>query len=116
MKSILEKHLRNCFQNIKLKGYLKFILKNLKLFYRKDLFITSKLSPKNQGIKNCRQSVLDSLEKLQIEYLDLLLIHWPGTSKLRKNDPKNACLRAESWKELEKLQSINFQRNFYLKI
>ncbi|KAF7636293.1 Aldo_ket_red domain-containing protein [Meloidogyne graminicola] len=83
---------------------LKELLPKYKI-KRKDLFITSKLSPKNQGIKNCRQSVLDSLEKLQIEYLDLLLIHWPGTSKLRKNDPKNACLRAESWKELEKLQS-----------
>uniref|UniRef100_A0A914NRI0 NADP-dependent oxidoreductase domain-containing protein n=1 Tax=Meloidogyne incognita TaxID=6306 RepID=A0A914NRI0_MELIC len=71
---------------------------------REDLFITTKLSPSNQGIKNCRQSVLDSLEKLQIEYLDLLLIHWPGTSKLRKNDPKNSYLRAESWKEMEKLQ------------
>nr|CAD2147585.1 unnamed protein product [Meloidogyne enterolobii] len=71
---------------------------------REDIFITTKLAPSNQGIKNCRQSVLDSLEKLQIEYLDLLLIHWPGTSKLRKNDPKNSYLRAESWKEMEKLQ------------
>jgi diketogulonate reductase-like aldo/keto reductase len=51
--------------------------------------------------------VLDSLAKLQTDYLDLLLIHWPGASKLKQNDQKNVQLRTESWQELEKLHGKN---------
>ena len=34
---------------------------------------------------------------------DLLLIHWPGASKLPLDSPKHAELRGETWRALEDL-------------
>jgi len=69
---------------------------------REDIFITSKLAPANQG-PNCEKSIIASLEKLQTDYLDLLLIHWPGTSRFEAGDVRNKDSRRESWKILEKM-------------
>lgn len=44
---------------------------------RQDLFITTKVSEPNQGFKQTITSVKDSLHKLQLDYVNLLLIHWP---------------------------------------
>ncbi|CAH1785105.1 unnamed protein product [Owenia fusiformis] len=70
---------------------------------RKDLFITSKLPPKDQGYDNCRTSCMTSLENLQMEYLDLYLIHWPGTQKMKHDDVRNVQNRKESWMQMETL-------------
>ncbi|KHJ81921.1 oxidoreductase, aldo/keto reductase family protein, partial [Oesophagostomum dentatum] len=47
---------------------------------REDIFITSKVSPANQGTELARKSIKSSLANLQTDYIDLMLIHWPGTS------------------------------------
>ncbi|KAF9938622.1 hypothetical protein BGZ67_010642 [Mortierella alpina] len=70
---------------------------------RADIFLTSKLAPKDQGYDACYKAVLDSLENLQMDYIDLYLIHWPGTAKLKLPDPQNATNRMESWHALEDL-------------
>ncbi|KAG1671632.1 hypothetical protein FOA52_006863 [Chlamydomonas sp. UWO 241] len=44
---------------------------------RDELFITSKLW--NTDHNNVEAAVKESLEKLQLDYLDLYLIHWPGS-------------------------------------
>ncbi|KAF9993083.1 hypothetical protein BGZ65_011448, partial [Modicella reniformis] len=48
-------------------------------------------------------AVQDSLRNLQVDYIDLYLIHWPGTAKLKLSDPQNTINRAESWRALEDL-------------
>ncbi|KAG0231248.1 hypothetical protein BGW42_000350 [Actinomortierella wolfii] len=68
---------------------------------REDIFITSKLAPKDQGYDFCYQAVLNSMEALQVDYIDCYLIHWPGTQKLKPSDPQNAINRTESWRALE---------------
>ena len=44
---------------------------------RKKLFITTKVAEPNQGFKRTILSVKDSLHKLKLDYVNLLLIHWP---------------------------------------
>ena len=60
-----EKNIGDVFNEIFSSGYIK----------RKDLWITSKVwnDKHNDVIMSCRQS----LRNLQIDYLDLYLVHWP---------------------------------------
>lgn len=44
---------------------------------REELFITTKVWIDNYGYDKCRKSVLESMKKLQVEYLDLVLLHQP---------------------------------------
>lgn len=57
---------------------------------RADIFLTTKVWSSDLG-KRTRQAFETSLRKLQTDYIDLYLIHWPATHYL------------ESWLTLEKL-------------
>ncbi|MBR5509443.1 MAG: aldo/keto reductase [Lachnospiraceae bacterium] len=56
---------------------------------REEIFLTSKVWKTDLGYEKTRESFYASLERLQTDYLDLFLIHWP------KPDPE-----CENWKEL----------------
>ncbi len=47
---------------------------------RSELFITTKIAPCDQGEEAAYTAALTSLAKLGTHYVDLLLIHWPGTA------------------------------------
>lgn len=44
---------------------------------REELFITTKVWIDNYGYEKCKESVLESLKKLKIDYIDLVLLHQP---------------------------------------
>ena len=58
---------------------------------RKEIFLTSKVWKTDLGYENTKKSFQESLERLQTDYLDLFLLHWP------KPDPEFA-----DWKELDR--------------
>ena len=45
---------------------------------RDDVFLTTKVSPRNAGHDDLIASVEASLDRLDTEYVDLLLLHWPN--------------------------------------
>uniref|UniRef100_UPI0037E7C1BC aldo-keto reductase MSMEG_2408/MSMEI_2347-like n=1 Tax=Semicossyphus pulcher TaxID=241346 RepID=UPI0037E7C1BC len=71
---------------------------------REDVFIISKLDPKDQG-EGAMEGALQSLSQLDLGYIDLYLIHWPGTQGLEPADQRNPVNRAQSWVTLEELHA-----------
>ena len=45
---------------------------------REEIFLTSKLAPKDQGREKAKLAFKQTLRNLETDYLDLYLIHWPG--------------------------------------
>jgi methylglyoxal/glyoxal reductase len=64
------------------------------LIPREELFITSKVWNSEQGFESTLKAYERSLERLQTNYLDLYLVHWP----MREH-------RKDTWLALEKLYS-----------
>ena len=73
---------------------------------REEFFITSKVWLDNYGYEKARQSVLDSLEKMGLDYLDLMLLHQPFS------DYYGAYRTLEDLYREGKLQAIGVS-NFY---
>lgn len=67
---------------------------------REELFITSKLWNDNKGYEETLAAFHQTLEDLQLDYLDLYLIHWP-IAKASKENWKEA--NKESWRAFEEL-------------
>jgi methylglyoxal/glyoxal reductase len=66
---------------------------------REELFITTKMWYTDHGFESSINAFETSLKKLNLEYVDLYLIHWPGTSE----NLNSKELRTESWKGLQKI-------------
>ncbi len=67
---------------------------------RSQLWITSKAWPDECGYDNLLRAFDASLKRLNLEYLDLYLIHWPATEKQYTEWRKR---NADTWRALEKL-------------
>jgi methylglyoxal/glyoxal reductase len=59
---------------------------------RKDIFVTSKVWNSDQGYDSTLRAFDESLRKLEFDYLDLYLVHWPVKDKYK-----------ETWRALEQL-------------
>lgn len=66
---------------------------------REDIFVTTKVWNDDQGYENTLRAFEASRKRLDMDYVDLYLIHWPGTR-----------LYKETWKALEKLHKEGYAR------
>lgn len=65
---------------------------------RSELFITTKLHNPEHGYKETQVAIEKSLKDLQLDYIDLYLIHWPNPIKTRSTWQSS---NAGSWKAME---------------
>lgn len=78
---------------------------------REEIFVTTKVSPKNMNNRTVRESLEESWRKLGSDYIDLLIIHFPVKGE---GDIKAAWQIMEEFVENEKIRSIGistFQRH-----
>lgn len=69
---------------------------------RNEVFVATKIPPKEQGYFKTKTAVEKSLKALApLGYIDMVLLTFPGTAGLDPKDPKNQENRHESWKALE---------------
>ena len=66
---------------------------------RNDIFITTKVDNSEQGYDKTMRGFEKSLKKINVDYIDLYLIHWPLKST-----------RKETWKALEKIYADKMVR------
>ena len=67
---------------------------------REDIFITTKIWNDKHSYELTISSFDESLKKLGVDYVDLLLIHWPNPIHFRDSWEE---ANAETWKAMEKL-------------
>ena len=69
---------------------------------RSEIYVTTKLWLSDLGYESALDAFNASLKRLNLEYIDLYLIHWPGN---------NADSRRDSWKALEELVNTGKVKN-----
>ena len=74
---------------------------------RNEIFLTTKVWVEHYGYENAKASVLDSMKKLQTDYIDLVLLHQPFS------DAYGAYRALEELYEEGKLKAIGIS-NFYV--
>ena len=67
---------------------------------REELMITTKLWRENLGYESTKKAFETSLAKLDLDYIDLYLIHWPANAKNYENWQK---ANNDSWRAMEEL-------------
>ncbi|MCW3787808.1 aldo/keto reductase [Plebeiibacterium sediminum] len=69
---------------------------------RAELFVTTKVWREDMGYEQTIRALNESLKKLQLDYIDLYLIHWPANELNYSNWQKT---NAEVWRAMEDLQA-----------
>lgn len=69
---------------------------------RDDVYITTKLWNSDQGHDSAKRALRASLDRLEVEHVDLYLIHWPTPARGKY---------VESWKALIELQQEGLTRS-----
>ena len=67
---------------------------------RDDIFLTTKLWPKDYGIISTRKAAFESMKRLDTDYLDMYMLHFPGCPSYINNEKE---VLQDTWRELELL-------------
>lgn len=78
---------------------------------RKKIFVTSKLANGSHGYKNTLSAFEKTMKKLDTDYLDLFLIHWPNPIESRRNWQE---ANAGTWRAFEELYNAGRIRSIGL--
>jgi diketogulonate reductase-like aldo/keto reductase len=76
---------------------------------REDLFITTKVDPGHLAYQQVLRACENSLRRLQMDYVDLYLIHWPPRAAAELNDAFRALNQLVSEGKIKQLGVSNFK-------
>ncbi len=65
---------------------------------REELFVSTKLWNDHRGYENAKIAIEESLEKLNIGYIDLYMLHWPAVKKWHDDWRE---INADTWRACE---------------
>jgi len=68
---------------------------------REEIFITSKVKAEIKSYKKAKQSIEDSLKRLEVDYIDLMLIHCPQPWALFRSPFRYFKQNREVWRAME---------------
>lgn len=83
---------------------------------RSDLYITTKIWNSEQGYDATLKSFDVSMEKLNLQVLDLLLIHWPAPSKEKFVDTWKALVQLKKDNRVKSIGVSNFTEDHLIQI
>lgn len=75
---------------------------------RDQVFVTTKVWNADQGFAAAGLALEQSLTRLQLDYVDLLLIHWPTPAKDRYVDTWRALIKAQEQGKVRSIGVSNF--------
>lgn len=75
---------------------------------REELFITTKVWNSHQGYEETLEAFEESLERLQLEYIDMYLIHWPAPKFNKYLDSYRALERLYAERRVRAIGVCNF--------
>ncbi|XP_055697246.1 uncharacterized oxidoreductase MSMEG_2408/MSMEI_2347-like [Phlebotomus papatasi] len=78
---------------------------------REDVFIVSKFIPEARDEDFVVKTIEASLNKLQLDYIDLYLIHWPAAKGIPMQSPEHPKYRDIAWKGLVSAQKKGILRS-----
>jgi 2,5-diketo-D-gluconate reductase A len=76
---------------------------------RSEVFITTKCANDDHGYDEARRALRASLDRLEMDYVDLYLIHWPVPARDRYVDTWKAFIDAEKQGLVRSIGVSNFQ-------
>ena len=76
---------------------------------RSEVFLTTKCCNDDHGYEEAKRAFQASLERLQLDYVDLYLIHWPVPSHDRYVDTWKAFIELQSQGLTRSIGVSNFQ-------
>lgn len=75
---------------------------------REQVFVTTKIWNAAQGFDSATRALDESLARLQLDYVDLLLIHWPTPAKDRYIETWKALIKAREQGKVRSIGVSNF--------
>ncbi|CAO5170025.1 Methylglyoxal reductase DkgA [Frankia sp. AiPs1] len=76
---------------------------------REELFVTTKFNKRSHSVRGVRRAAVESMRRMGLDYLDLLLVHWPNPWRDRYVDAWRGLVELQRSGEVRAIGVSNFK-------